>query len=51
MQCVAFRLETKQDTFRIEKMVKQQVNKSIVKWLGYRDLFNSWVDSKDINKL
>ena len=43
--------KTKQDIFRIEKMIKQQGNKSLVKWLGYNDSFNSWVDKKDINKL
>ena len=41
----------KQDIVRIEKIIKQQGNKSLVKWLGYRDSFNSWVDNKDINKL
>ena len=42
---------TKQDIFRIDKIIKPQGNKSLVKWLGYNDLFNSWVDNKDINKL
>ena len=43
--------ETKEKIFRIEKIKKQQLNKSLVKWLGYNDSFNSWVDIKDINKL
>ena len=43
--------KTKQDIFRIEKIIKQRGNKSLVKWLGYNDSFNSWVDNKDINKL
>ena len=43
--------KTKQDIFRTEKIIKQQGNKSIVKWLSYHDSFNSWVDNKDINKL
>ena len=43
--------KTKQYIFRIEKIIKQQGNKSLVKWLGYNDSFNSWVDNKDINKL
>ena len=42
--------KTKQDIFRIEKIIKQQGNKSFVKWLDYTDSFNSWVDNKDINK-
>ena len=43
--------KTKQYIFRIEKFIKQQGNKSLVKWLSFNDLFNSWVDNKDINKL
>ena len=43
--------KTKQDMFRKEKKIKQQGNKSLVKFLGYNDSFNSWVDNKDINKL
>ena len=27
--------KTKQDIFRIEKIIRQQGNKSLVKWLGY----------------
>ena len=34
-----------------KKIIKQQGNKSLVKWLGYNYSFNSWVDNKDINKL
>ena len=43
--------KTKQEIFGIEKIIKQQGNKSLVKWFGYNDSFNSWVDKKDINKL
>ena len=43
--------KTKQDIFSIEKIIKQTGNKGLVKWLGYNDSFNSWVDNKDINKL
>ena len=32
--------KTKQDIFRIEKIIKQQRNKSLVKWLGYNDSVN-----------
>ena len=32
--------KTKQDIFRIEKLIKQQGNKSLVIWLGYNDSFN-----------
>ena len=40
---------TKQDIFRIEKIIRQQENKSLVKWLGYNDSFNSWVDNSGGN--
>ena len=40
--------KTKQDIFRIEKIIKQQGNKSLVKWFGYNDSFNSWVDNNAI---
>ena len=42
--------KTKQDIFRIEKK-NQQGSTSLIKWLGYNDSFNSWVDNKGINKL
>ena len=29
--------KTKQDIFRIEKITRQQGNKSLVKWLGYHN--------------
>ena len=40
--------KTKQDIFMIEKIIRQQGNKSLVKWLGYNDSFNSWVDNKTV---
>ena len=33
--------KTKQDIFRIEKIIKQEGNKSLIKWLGYNDSFIS----------
>jgi hypothetical protein len=36
-----------QDTFRIEKVLKTKGNKLLVKWMGYSDDFNSWIDKKD----
>ena len=38
----------KQNIFRIEKIIRKQGNKSLVKWLGYNDSFNSWVDNKTV---
>ena len=32
--------KTNQDIFRIEQIIRQQGNKSVVKWLGYNDSFN-----------
>ena len=38
--------KTKQQVFRIEKVIKKEKGKSLVKWKGYSDKFNSWVDNK-----
>ena len=43
--------KTSQELFRIEKVIKRGKNKSLVKWKGYSDDFNSWVDNKDIVKI
>ena len=40
--------KTSQEIFRIEKVIKGGKKKSLVKWKGYSDDFNSWVDNKDI---
>ena len=40
--------KTYQEIFRIEKVIKRGKKKSLVKWKGYSDDFNSWVDNKDI---
>ena len=34
--------------FRIEKIIKRKGNKLYVKWKGYNNSFNSWIDKKDI---
>ena len=39
--------KTSQELFRIEKVSKRGKKKSLVKWKGYSDDFNSWVDNKD----
>ena len=43
--------KTSQQLFRIEKVIEKGNNKSLVKWKGYSDDFNSWVDKKDIVNL
>ena len=40
--------KTEQQVFRIEKIIKKEKGKSLVKWKGYPDKFNSWVDNKDL---
>ena len=40
--------KTSQEIFRIEKVIKRGKKKSLVKWKGYSDDFNSWVDNKEI---
>ena len=39
---------TKQNEFRIEKVIKRKKDKLYVKWKGYDSSFNSWIDKKDI---
>ena len=39
---------TSQKEFRIEKVLKKKGDKLYVKWKGYDNSFNSWVDKKDI---
>ena len=40
--------KTGQQVFRIEKVIEKRKKKSLVKWKGYSDKFNSWVDNKDL---
>ena len=40
--------KTNQEEFRIEKVFKRKVNKLYVKWKGYDNSFNSWINKKDI---
>ena len=39
---------TNQQEFRIEKVTKKKSDKLYVKWKGYDNSFNSWIDKKDI---
>ena len=39
---------TSQEKFRIEKVIKRKGDKLYVKWKGYNNSFNSWIDKKDI---
>lgn len=40
--------KTTQDVYRIEKVIKSKGNKVLVKWKGYSDEFNSWVDKNEL---
>jgi len=43
--------KTSKEVFRIEKIVKKGKTRSLVKWKGYPESFNSWVDNKDLIKI
>ena len=43
--------KTNQEVYRIEKIVRRKGNKSLVKWVGYPQSFNSWVDNAELVKL
>ena len=40
--------KTNQKEFRIEKVIKKKGDKLYVKWKGYDNYFNSWIDKKDL---
>ena len=37
-----------QEQIRIQKVIKRKGDKLFVKWKGYDNSFNSWIDKKDI---
>ena len=37
-----------QEEFRIDKVIKRKGSKIYVKWKGYDNSFNSWIDKKDL---
>ena len=41
---------TNQQEFRIEKVIKRKGDKLYVKWKGYDNSFNSWIDKKELIK-
>ena len=40
--------KTNQKEFKIEKIIKRKGDKLYVKWKGYDNSFNSWIDKKDL---
>ena len=39
---------TNQKVFRVVKVIKRKGDKLYGKWKGYNNLFNSWINKKDI---
>ena len=40
--------KTNQEKFGIEKVLKRKGDKLYVKWKGYDNHFNSWINKKDV---
>ena len=40
--------KSNQQGFRIENVIKRKGDKLYVKWKGYNNSFNSWIDKKDL---
>ena len=40
--------KTNQEEFRIEKVIRRKGNKLYVKWKGYDNSFNSWIDKASL---
>ena len=40
---------TNQQEFRIQKVIKKKGDKLYVKWTGYDNSFNSWIDKKSLS--
>ena len=40
--------KTDQKEFRVEKVIKRKGDKLYIKWKGHDNLFNSWIDKKDV---
>ena len=43
--------KTNQEIHRVEKVIRKGGNKLLVKWLGYPESFNSWVNDNGLIKL
>ena len=40
--------KTNQKECRVEKIIKRKGNKLYIKWKGYDNSFNSWIDKKNV---
>ena len=43
--------KTKQEVFRVEKVLFEENGKSFVKWKGYSEKFNSWIPDEWVSDL
>ena len=41
-------MKNSQKEFRIEKVIRRKGDKVYLKWKGYDNHFNSWIDKKDL---
>ena len=44
------RKEKRKKKFRVEKVIKRKVDKLYVKWKGYNNSFNRWINQKSSRK-
>ena len=44
LKTVSMKKETDQKKFRIEKVIKKKGDKLYVKWNGYNNSFNIWIE-------
>ena len=42
---------SKKKKFRLEKALKRKGDKLYVRWKGYDNSFNSWIDKRDLIKI
>ena len=40
--------KTNKKEFRIEKVIKRKSERLYVKWKGYNNSFNNWINKKDL---
>ena len=38
------------DLFRVEKVLKRKGNKLLVRWKGWSNKYDSWIDKADVKK-
>ena len=38
------------DLFRVEKVLKRKGNKLLVRWKGWSNKYDSWIDKSDVKK-